>query len=207
MSFFDFHHHKKYHKGIYNLNFRDETPEHLFSTGIHPKDISAQWESDFSRVKEVSLNSNCGAIGECGLDGLIDVDEKLQETVFEKHILWANDVKKPVIIHCVRKFSQLIRFSKIAAVPLIVHGFNKKQSIADELVNSGFYLSFGRAVFHNVSLQTVVKDFPVERMFLETDDADFDIAELYEKVSELKNITAEDLQNQIFENLERIRNL
>ena len=44
-------------------------------------------------------------------------------------------------------------------------------------------------------------------MFLETDDADFDIAELYEKVSELKNITAEDLQNQIFENLERIRNL
>lgn len=207
MSFFDFHHHKRYHNGIYNLNFRDETPEHLFSTGIHPKDINAQWENDFQRVKAASLNPNCGAIGECGLDGLIDVDEKLQEAVFEKHILWANDIKKPVIIHCVRKFSRLIRFSKIAEVPLIVHGFNKKQSMADTLVNSGFYLSFGRAVFHNVSLQTVVKDFPAERMFLETDAADFDIAELYEKVSELKDITVEDLQKQIFENLQRIWNL
>lgn len=207
MSFFDFHHHKKYHNGIYNLNFNKNPPEYPFSAGIHPKDINENWENDFDLIKDLSLNPNCWAIGECGLDGLIDVDEKLQETVFVKHILWANDIKKPVIIHCVRKFSEILRFSKIAEVPLIVHGFNKKQNIADELVNSGFYLSFGRAVLHNVSLQTVVKDFPVEKMFLETDDADFDIAELYEKVSELKNITTENLQKQIFENLERIRNL
>lgn len=207
MSFFDFHHHKKYHNGIYNLNFKENPTEYPFSAGIHPKDINETWENDFDLIKDLSLNPNCWAIGECGLDGLIDVDEKLQETVFEKHILWANEIKKPVIIHCVRKFSQLLRFSKIVEVPLIVHGFNKKQNIADELVNSGFYLSFGRAVLHNVSLQTVVKDFPVEKMFLETDDAEFDIAELYEKVSELKNITTENLQEQIFENLERIRNL
>ena len=207
MSFFDFHHHKKYHNGIYNLNFHENLPEYPFSAGIHPKDINENWENDFDLIKDLSLNPNCWAIGECGLDGLVDVDEKLQETVFEKHILWVNEIKKPVIIHCVRKFSQLIRFSKIAEIALVVHGFNKKQNIADELVNFGFYLSFGRAVLHNVSLQTVVKDFPVEKMFLETDDANFDIAELYEKVSELKNITTENLQKQIFENLERIRNL
>lgn len=207
MSFFDFHHHKNYQNGIYNLNFSENIPEVYFSAGIHPKDIDENWKSNFQMIKKLSLNENCLAIGECGLDGLIDIDEKLQEEVFENHILWANEIRKPVIIHCVRRFSQLFKFSKIADVALIIHGFNKKKNIADELFNAGFYLSFGRAVLQNVSLQTLIKDFPVGRMFLETDDACFNIEELYQKVSELKNISTENLQNQILENLERIRNL
>ena len=207
MSFFDFHHHKKNQSGIYNLNFRENLPESFFSIGIHPNEIDNEYESNFLKIKELSLNENCVAIGECGLDGIIDVDEKIQEEIFRKHIIWANEVRKPIIIHCVRRFSELLKFSKIAEVPMVVHGFNKKKTIADDLLNHGFYLSFGKAVLQNVSLQTLIKDFPIEKLFLETDDADFDIEELYLKVSELKNISTENLQNQIFENLARIRNL
>ncbi len=207
MSFFDFHHHKKYQNGIYNLNLRENIPQNYFSVGVHPQDIDNHLDDNFKRIKEISVDNHCIAIGETGLDGLIDVDEKIQEKVFENHIIWANEIRKPIIIHCVKRFSKLLKFSKIAKVPLIVHGFNKKQSIATELLNAGFYLSFGKAVLQNVSLQTLVKDFPTEKMFLETDDADFDIANLYQKVSELKNISTENLQNQILENLARIRNL
>lgn len=207
MKLFDFHHHKNHSSGIYNLGLFENIPQYKFSVGIHPKDVSEHFDERFLWLKRVSEDENCIAIGECGLDGLIEVDEELQEECFEKQILWANEIKKPVIIHCVRRFSQLLRFKKFAEVPMIVHGFNKKRNIADDLQNAGFYLSFGKAVLQNVYLQQILADFPISRMFLETDDADFEIEELYQKTSELKSISIENLENQIQENLRKITNL
>lgn len=201
---FDFHHHHYGKFGIYNLGKNENPPEAYFSAGIHPKDISENFEDEFEKIKEISSFKNCLAVGECGLDGLINIDEKLQETVFEKQILLANEIQKPVIIHCVRRFSEILKFKKIAEVPMIIHGFNKKETIAAEMQNHGFYLSFGKAVLQNVSLQQIVKDFPLEKLFLETDDADFDIEILYQKVSKLKNISVENLHSQILKNLEKI---
>ena len=203
MIFFDFHHHKSNNSyGIYNLDLGENFSEGNFSVGIHPKDIDENWQESLEKVKEISLQKNCLAIGECGLDALIGIDENLQKKVFEVQILWANEINKPVIIHCVKRFQELIPFQKLAKVPLIIHGFNKKKSMAEEMLKHGFYLSFGKSVLHNLSLQTIVKDFPLEKMFLETDDADFDIAELYQKVAELKEISLEKLQKQISKNLE-----
>ena len=203
MIFFDFHHHKSHNSyGIYNLYQEEILPENYFSIGIHPKDIDGNWQENLEKVKEISQQQNCAAIGECGLDALINIDENLQKKVFEAQILWANEINKPMIIHCVKRFQELIPFQKLAKVPLIIHGFNKKKAIADEMLKHGFYLSFGKSVLHNVSLQAIVKDFPLEKMFLETDDADFDIQNLYQKVAEFKGISVEKLQEQISKNLE-----
>ena len=203
MIFFDFHHHKSHNSyGIYNLHQEEILPENYFSVGIHPKDIDGNWQENLEKVKEISQQQNCVAIGECGLDALINIDENLQKKVFEAQILWANEINKPMIIHCVKRFQELIPFQKLAKVPLIIHGFNKRKSVADEMLKHGFYLSFGKSVLHSVSLQAIVKDFPLEKMFLETDDADFDIAELYQKVAELKEISLGKLQKQISNNLE-----
>jgi len=201
---FDFHHHHHGKFGIFNMTQNENPAEEYFSIGIHPKDIDDNFENHYQRIKEISSLKNCLAIGECGLDGLINVDEKLQEFVFEKQILLANEIRKPVIIHCVRRFSEILKFKKTADIPMVIHGFNKKQSIASEMYTHGFYLSFGKAVLQNVSLQQIIKDFPLEKLFLETDDADFDIQTLYQKVSELKNISVENLHSQILQNLEKI---
>ena len=202
MKFFDFHHHHpKAWFGIYNLNFGEEIPESLFSAGIHPDSIVENMDEHFLWLKEISKNKNCAAIGECGLDGLIQVDEKLQEEVFEKQIFLANEIQKPLIIHCVRRFSQLIPFRKKTKVPMIVHGFNKRKTIGDDLLKHDFYLSFGKSVLQNVNLQDFVRDFPIEKMFLETDSADFDIKDLYEKVAEIKNLKLEEFNQKIMKNL------
>ncbi len=203
MNFFNFHHHNPEIKfGIYNLKFGERIPNTLFSAGIHPDSIVENMDEYFLWLKEVSGNKNCVAIGECGLDGLIDVDEKLQEEVFEKQIFLANDIQKPIIIHCVKRFSQLIPFKKKSKVPMIVHGFNKRKTIGDDLLKHDFYLSFGKSVLHNVNLQDLVKDFPMEKLFLETDSADFDIQDLYQKVAELKNLSLEELTQKIKKNLQ-----
>lgn len=205
MNLFNFHHHTLGNfYGIYNLELGENVPESYFSVGIHPKDIDENWEKHFEAFKKISLQDNCLAIGECGLDALIDIDANLQKKVFEKQIIWANEIQKPVIIHCVKWFQELIPFQKLAEVPLIIHGFNKKKSVADEMLKHGFFLSFGKSVLYNLSLQSILKEIPIDKIFLETDDADFDIAELYQKVSEIKEISLEELQKKISENLQSI---
>ena len=207
MSFFDFHHHKKKPFGIYNLEPNENISEFPFSVGIHPNDIDGNSDYHFEKVKQIAQSENCVAIGECGLDGLIGVDEKVQEQVFDWHIQLANEIRKPIIIHCVRRFSEIQKFKKKSEVPMIIHGFNKKENIAQQLLDNGFYLSFGKAVLQNVSLQQIIKNIGLDRIFLETDDSDFDISLLYEKVAELKEISIENLQKTILENLEKITGL
>ena len=206
MKCFDFHHHnftKEF--GIYNLKYEEELPNTIFSAGIHPDSISENIEEKFLWLAEISKHKNCVAIGECGLDGFVEIDEQLQEEVFTRQILIANEIKKPVIIHCVRRFSNLNQFKKLAKVPMIVHGFNKRKTIGEELQKQDFYLSFGQSVLYNVNLQEFLKDFPLESLFLETDSSEFEIDELYQKVASLKNMIMEDLVQKIRENLQNLK--
>lgn len=207
MDFFDFHHHKKnISYGIYNLEINQIPPNFYFSAGIHPKDIQLEnTDNQFKWLKSV-ITENCFAIGECGLDSFVEVDQKIQEEIFLRQIQLANEFKKPLIIHCVRKFYEMIPFRKKSQQAMIIHGFNKKQSVAEDLLKNNFYLSFGKAVLYHLSLQETLKTVPLDKLFLETDNDDFNIEELYQKVSEIKKISIEQLQKQILENLETIRN-
>lgn len=207
MEFFDFHHHKiDIINGIYNLNISEVPPDISYSIGIHPHDIDLYTiEKQLNWMRD-TMSENCFAIGECGLDSLVPVDQKIQEKVFLEQIRISNEVKKPMIIHCVRKFYEVISFKKKAEQAMIIHGFNKKKQIADDLLAHNFYLSFGKAVLYNLSLQDILKNTPTNRIFLETDNEDFNIEELYLKVSELKEISLEQLNEQIVENLHTIKN-
>ncbi len=202
----DIHHHFLGRKGVYNLDFREDVPQIPFSVGLHPKDIDENAELYLDRVRDVSKNPLCWAVGECGLDSLVSVPISEQERVFEAQILLANEIHKPVIIHCVRRFSELLRFSKIAKTPLIVHGFNKKKSIADDLLKRGFYLSLGKVLLYSESLQGLVKDLPLDRVFLETDVWEEEVSLLYEQFARLKNISIEVLQEQIKKNIKKVFN-
>lgn len=202
MTFFDIHHHHvQKHSGIYNVSVGEAAPSGFFSAGIHPHLIVEDATEQFIWLHEISKHKNCLAIGECGLDGLINIDDQIQEEVFQLQIDLANIINKPVIVHCVRRFSRLIYFRKKIKVPMIIHGFNKRKTIGDELQKHDFYLSFGKSVLQNVNLQEFVKRFPIEKLFLETDDEVFDIDLLYQKVADLKRIKVENLVQQIEENL------
>ncbi|SHM12910.1 TatD family hydrolase [Chryseobacterium polytrichastri] len=207
MDFFDFHHHKKnVAYGIYNAEPNVTPPDIPYSIGIHPKDIDINLIDNQLDWLLSNINENCLAIGECGLDSLVSIDQKIQEEVFLKQIKIANELKKPLIIHCVRKFYEVISFKKYAEQPMIIHGFNKKQNIAEDLLKKNFYLSFGKPVLYNLSLQHILKIKPLDKIFLETDNEDFNLEELYKKTSELKGISLEKLNEQIIENLETIKN-
>ncbi len=186
------------------MDITDKIPDSSYSAGIHPKDIHFDRITEQLHWLRENITEDCIAIGECGLDSFVPIDQSIQENVFLKQIEISNEVKKPMIIHCVRKFYEVISFRKKANEAMIIHGFNKKESIVLDLLKNNFHLSFGKAVLYNLSLQNTLKITPLNRIFLETDNEDFEIATLYQKTAEIKGISLDVLNKQILENLENI---
>ncbi len=178
-----------------------------YSIGIHPWYLDANFlDEDLSIIESKLPLENCLAIGECGLDKRIAIPLSLQTEVFEKQLLLAQQYAKPVILHCVAAFQELIAIKnqlKIT-VPMIVHGFSKNEIIAKQLVDAGFYLSFGKYLLRNPELEPVFKTIPNERFFLETDTIEEGIREVYAIAAKIRTIEADILQQQIQKNYTKV---
>lgn len=171
------------------------------SLGIHPRYTE---KASYAQLEACAGQRNVLAIGECGLDKLCDTDWSLQEAVFRQQIALANKLGKPLIIHCVRAYSECIRLLAAAKVPVIFHGFNRNLRIAQLLLDQGFYLSVGAALF-NPAFEPVFTALPADRLFFETDDRDdLEIGSLYKRAAELKKIEAESLILQVEHNFQKV---
>lgn len=212
MLFIDIHtHHNSKGKGaasILNI-FPDEAiPEHaFFSKSIHPWYIDNEnIEKQLSWLQEDLKNPHYLAIGECGLDKKCAIDFHLQQEVFEKQLIIAELFTKPVIIHCVGAFQELITLKKKLkiSVPLIIHGFSKGLQLAQDLVHHGFYLSFGKRILESEKLNEVISNIPQDSFFLETDNSNsVTIQEVYSYVSSILN---NDINLLMIQNFNRIFN-
>lgn len=175
----------------------------FYSLGIHPWNINSTDIASAIPELEISVsNSAVLAVGEIGLDRTIDTLLTTQLEVFEEQLRIAQKYNKPVIIHCVKCFSEIIscRKKKQYKLPWIIHDFRKNNQIAKDLVALKCYLSFGKTLFSDEKLQSVFKNLPVNRIFLETDDSDIEIEELYKKAAFLKDLKVEDLKEKLFSN-------
>lgn len=153
----------------------------LYSVGIHPWGISIlHWEEQLKLLKEASLRQNVLAIGECGLDTICSTAFSLQEQVFLAQVHWANAIEKPLIIHCVRAWEEVLHLLQTTKnkVPVIFHGFSKNRILADKIIARGYYLSFVKSLLHSSGKETLAF-LPVDKIFLETDDASLSIQTIY----------------------------
>lgn len=175
------------------------------SIGLHPQHLRNAHQ-DLKILRSIAHLKNVVAIGECGLDKLCDTDPSLQETIFRQQIELANCLDKPLIIHCVRAYSECVRLLAAAKVPVIFHGFNRNLRIARTLLDRGFYLSVGAAVF-NPAFAAVFTSLPEGQLFFETDDrADLEIGAVYKRAAEHKNIAVESLILQVENNFQKVFN-
>jgi len=167
-----------------------------YSIGIHPWYIDEnRLENDLKTIEEKLQLNECLALGECGLDKRIEIPIALQIEVFEKQILLAKKYQKPLVLHLVAAFDELIEIKKRLKikVPIVIHGFSKNEQVAKQLIDNGFYLSFGKYLLRNPDLETVFKSVPNDRFFLETDTIEETLEEVYILAAKYKNIKIEDL--------------
>lgn len=180
-----------------------ESPQ-KYSAGLHPWFLSEDSkDSGIENLMRISGYPKVIAIGEAGLDKFSEVDFELQIAIFKKEIIVAENRKLPIIIHCVRAFSDLIAIKKKLnpQVPLIIHGFNQNSEILAELIKHNFYISVGEAIFNeNYNAHKFLKNIPENRLFLETDNSKISIKEIYKKASEILQLSENELIRKINQN-------
>ena len=204
MKFIDIHTHRipDHDESISIVNRiigRDELlpNEVLQSCGIHPWFIEGDGMQQLERLRTALSDSSIIALGEAGLDKVVDTSIIIQQTIFEEEVFLSEKTKKPLVIHCVKAFDELlaIRNRLNPSMPWIIHGFRGKETQAVQLLKKGLYLSFGE-YFHPESLQAA---WPAH-LFVETDESKLPIPILYQRFSESLNIGIEQFAAQMENN-------
>lgn len=163
----------------------------FYSAGLHPWHIS---ENDTDKclleIEKAGIDKRMIAVGECGLDRLITTDFEIQQSVFRKQVDIAEKLQKPLIIHCVRAFNELIVIKKQCQsnLPWIIHGFTGNQEITKSLIRQGFYFSVGEPMLKDPRKYDAFREIPMERLFLETDDRNISIENIYLLAAKIREI-------------------
>jgi TatD DNase family protein len=181
------------------------------SLGIHPWEVVTFKNIDecYQEMLELkkSFHSGVLGIGECGLDrkreGLAPID--LQLIVLEWHMDWAQEVNRPLILHCVGAHSDMLHLLKVKkyAGRILLHDFSGNEQVVKSYLTFDTYFSFGSRLFRDEQIAaTVISCLPRERLFLETDDqVEFSLQDIYKKAGTLLGFTTEELLELFNKNL------
>ena len=194
--------------GLYDISenyFQEKLPA-FFSVGIHPK---AAKNAVFDIVRTLAEKENCLAIGECGFDKFSPFTLKEQEEVFLWQVRLAKLLKKPLIIHCVRLFNEVLRVLKAEkfSQPVIFHGFNANaQTVSQLLKFPKVYFSLSeRQLSGNSSVVKSLTEIPLERILLESDtDENTDFKRLTARIAALRGVDGEVIKFYAEENFNEI---
>jgi TatD DNase family protein len=177
-----------------------------YTYGIHPWFLNEENHKQLiSSVENAVIQPEIIAIGEAGFDRLRGPSPELQRTVFEEQIIISEKILKPVVIHCVRAWDELLAVHKKLRpkMPWLVHGFRGNVELADQLLTKGMFLSIWFEFVLRPESRNILRHLPAERIFLETDGADVDIRSIYNKVSTDLNISVDELKSIILKNFNR----
>lgn len=169
----------------------------LFSLGIHPWNASELGQETLSNLAEALLDPRVLMVGEVGLDKGSKTPLDSQKEVFEAQLVLAESIQKPVLLHVVKAMEEVLlakkRHPKVKA--WIIHGFRGGEQTAVQYLQKGFFLSFG-SKFNPEGLKVC----PLDRLFLETDEGEECISDLYERVSQIRGVSMDELEQQVESN-------
>ncbi len=151
--------------GVINLEqgAEPQRDDALYSVGWHP-----WWGpcTDWNWVETCAADPRVVLIGECGIDRSRGGDVEAQIELTRRHALLAQRVGKPLILHVVGAWGEILGLRKQLkpSVPWIIHGFRGKPELVRQLLDAGFHISLGPK-----SPPALAGLIPPERLLRETD--------------------------------------
>lgn len=182
------------------FDFKKQKEEYLdasFSCGIHPW-YSDDFEKQLQLLDDIIADSSVAAVGEAGLDKLRGLEMTTQKDIFRHHVKLSEAYQKPLIIHCVKAWDDLISVfkSEKPSMPWVLHGFRGNLPQMKQLASMGFYFSIG--AYYN---ESTVKAIPSDRLFCETDMSELSIYQVYERVASTRGVLMSQLISLIDSNV------
>lgn len=206
------------------VNIARNFPECFAAIGIHPSDVKRMKKGDLESIEELAKNDRVLAIGEIGLDYYWDKDKEVQDQqkeFFIKQIDIANKLNKPISIHCRDAYEDCYEILKAHPVNKggVMHCYGGSREMAKMFIKLGFVLGFGGTLtFKNARKPKEVLESISDKDYILETDAPYLAPDPYrgkqnhskylylvrDKIAELRNISAEEVDRHSTENFNRI---
>ncbi len=162
--------------------------EHIYATiALHPlhlfdaypsEDEEVVEEFDKAKYRALASDDNVVAIGEVGLDyhhfsdthNIAEIKE-LQKAVFVDFIAIANEVEKPLVIHCWDGYDDLLKILHEYPVEKkgVIHSFIGSWKTAQKFINLGFVIGLNGIVTYGESYDKLMRNIDINDVLIETD--------------------------------------
>ncbi len=166
---------------------------------IHPWDVEYAGELD----KLEKVLPSLFAIAEIGLD-------KLHKGFVEQQLLFTSQLRLALkynmvaVIHSVRSHNEVLQILKDELAISIIHSFIGNSQIAARYIDLGCYISISPLSLSSSKTLLSLKEIPLSRLFIESDDTGVDITDMYTRVADILSINVDTLQEQVFNNFKTL---
>lgn len=149
----------------------------MAAPGIHPQ-AATSWNAETAVALEgLVMTEKVVAIGEIGLDAIVDVPAAVQEKALRGQVQLAIAADLPLLIHCRRASDRLLRIldeEDARRVGGIFHAFSGSVETALAVIRKGFAIGFGGSVTWPEARRApdVLRGIPAEWIVVETDAPD-----------------------------------
>ena len=206
-----------------------EKYKNIYGTfGIHPHESKKYKNIDSKFILNLKKKyKKVIGIGETGLDFFYNYsDKKIQKKSFIEHIEAATQLNIPLIVHSRDAendtYEILKSEKKNSNLKILIHCFTGSQNFANRLLDLGCYISVsGIITFQNsIELANTVSFIPIENLLVETDSPYLSphplrgksnepsyIVHTINKLSQIKNISKEDVIAYTTNNFQKLFNL
>nr|MBF0223115.1 TatD family hydrolase [Desulfobulbaceae bacterium] len=173
------------------IELADRHPSVVPMLGVHPwsaHKVTSGWQERFVKL----LKKTGAGVGEIGLCKLVDINPAAQEEVFAMQLALASEMRRPIAVHCVRRWGRLLEMLS-DSYPLeagcMIHAFGASEEVMDRLLELGALLSFsGRlADPRNEKMRRLFIAAPIDKVLLESDAPDMYCGALVGDASGLKS--------------------
>ncbi|XAW89973.1 TatD family hydrolase [Vibrio sp. CDRSL-10 TSBA] len=154
-------------------------PDHIYyALGYHPYFLASAGLNPLHNL-ELALDarsSSCVAVGEVGLDAMVDIDAKVQETLLLGQLALAQAAGLPVVLHSRKTHNRLLQLLKQTRFQGggVLHAFSGSEQEARQFIDLGFKIGVGGGITYPRANKTrrTISALPLEHLVLETDAPD-----------------------------------
>ena len=177
----------------------------FMTAGLHPEFVKDISEKDVEGFMDFVKENEKGmvGIGECGLDYHWVKESRWQEKqkeMFKRILEFAEEVKKPVVVHSREASQDTIRILEDSGAKILWHMFTDRK-VLPEVMGKEWMISINTLILRSKDVRKIARDMPLERILLETDspwlgpegkrNTPLSIRDVAEKIAEIKKLDFE----------------
>jgi TatD DNase family protein len=147
------------------------------SFGLHPWFLSERSKNWEEALRTYLTQTSC-AVGEVGLDlWMQNSDLQLQKKILRIHLELAAEFQRPITIHCLRAWSELLELLPTVPIPncgFLLHSYSGPTRMIEKFLPFGSYFSFSGYFLSRGKEEKAqtFREVPYDRLLVETDAPD-----------------------------------